>query len=289
MPPEPSHAYEILDVFTDRPLEGNPLAVFTAGEQIPSRLMQSVARELNLSETAFLLPGDAGCDASVRIFTPLTELPFAGHPTLGAALVVGARSGCSGTIRLRTQAGVVPVHLTFEQGEPLFGVMEQPIPSLKPFAAPVEALLAALRTEAVPLLPVEAYSNGPVHVMVAFESASAVAALRPDMTALCALGEYGFSCFAPTAEPAHFKTRMFGPALGVAEDPATGSAAGPLALHLARHGLTRFGDWIDVRQGEEIGRPSRLRARVEGGPDRVEKVLVGGAAVLAARGQFRLQ
>src|SRR5271167_3599215 len=98
------HPYEILDVFTDTPLQGNPLAVFTEGEQLPSRLMQAVARELNLSETVFLLPGDADCDAHLRIFTPAVEVPFAGHPTLGAAFVVGGLQALE-TVRLRTGSG----------------------------------------------------------------------------------------------------------------------------------------------------------------------------------------
>src|SRR5271168_5600351 len=127
MPTEPSHPYEILDVFTDTPLQGNQLAVFTEGEAVPSRLMQSTARELNLSETVFLLPADGDLDANVRIFTPSAELPFAGHPVLGAAFVVGERYNLA-TVRLGTGAGIVPIRLTREHGEIVFGEMDQPIP-----------------------------------------------------------------------------------------------------------------------------------------------------------------
>jgi trans-2,3-dihydro-3-hydroxyanthranilate isomerase len=284
----PTHPYEILDVFTDTPLEGNPVAVFTEAEQVPSRLMQQTARELNLSETVFLLPGDAESDGELRIFTPGTELPFAGHPTLGAAFVLAARGEQPATVRLRTQAGVVPLTFRYDEDGPVFAEMEQPIPTHEPFAE-TDALLSALGISSRPELPVEIYRNGPAHVMVALATEAQTAGLAPDLRALAGLGEYGFSCFAPTATPGHFKTRMFGPAIGVAEDPATGSAAGPLALHLVRHQITQFGEPIVIQQGAEIGRPSRLHARVEGSAGSVAKVIVGGSAVLVARGQFRLQ
>jgi trans-2,3-dihydro-3-hydroxyanthranilate isomerase len=246
--------------------------------------MQRTARELNLSETVFLLPGDADSDARVRIFTPLSELPFAGHPVLGSAFVVGGRDGLD-RVRLRTGAGIIPVALRREQGEIVDGEMEQPVPTIEPFAAARE-LLAALGVKRS-LLPIEAYCNGPLHVYVALPDEPSVAAVRPDLRRLAAIGPFGVSCFALSGGAV--KTRMFAPALGVAEDPATGSAAGPLALHLARHGRIAFGARVEIRQGEEVGRPSLLRARVEGSPERVEKVLVAGSAVLVARGEYRLQ
>ena len=111
MAAEPDHPYEIVDVFTDTPLHGNPLAVFTAGDEVPSRLMQAAARELHLSETVFVLSGDDEADATIRIFTPDVELPFAGHPVLGTAFIVGERQNLA-TVRLRTGVGIVPVRLT---------------------------------------------------------------------------------------------------------------------------------------------------------------------------------
>jgi trans-2,3-dihydro-3-hydroxyanthranilate isomerase len=287
---EPNHPYEILDVFTATPLEGNSLAVFTEGESVPSRVMQAVARELNLSETVFLLPGDSRCDAQARIFTPAVELPFAGHPILGSAYVVGRRDRLE-IVRLRTGAGIVPVRLRWEDGEIVSGEMEQPVPTWRALPEPeTAALLAALGVDAA-ALPVEAYTNGPTHVMVALDFEDQVRALAPDLRALLALGVVGVSCFAPVADSAgsSWRTRMFGPALGVAEDPATGSAAGPLAVHLARHGQTRFGYRVELRQGVEIGRPSVLFARAEGAGDRIDAVFVGGAAVTVAHGHFRLQ
>jgi trans-2,3-dihydro-3-hydroxyanthranilate isomerase len=135
---------------------------------------------------------------------------------------------------------------------------------------------------------VEGYPNGPLHVFVALADEAAVAALSPDLGALAALGgSLGVSCFAGAGD--RYKTRMFAPSLGVPEDPATGSAAGPLALHLVRHGRLEYGREIELRQGAEIGRPSLLRARVEGGPAGVERVVVGGGAVEVASGSYRLR
>jgi len=178
--------YVIADVFTDAPLEGNQVAVFTDATGLGDDVMQRMARELNLSETVFLLPARHGAaDARARIFTPTAELPFAGHPVLGTAFVL-AEGGDSSLVRL------------------------------------------------------------------------------------AAMGPFGANCFA--GRGTRVKTRMFAPGLGVAEDPATGSAAGPLALHLVRHGWSEFGADIEIRQGAEIGRPSVIHTRVEGSPARVTRM-----------------
>jgi trans-2,3-dihydro-3-hydroxyanthranilate isomerase len=279
------HEYVIADVFTDVPLEGNQLAVFTDGSGLSGELMQRTARELNLSETAFVLPAESPeqADVRVRIFTPAAELPFAGHPVLGTAVVVGQRLG-GPVVRLQTGAGVVPVRLQRHGEEIVFGEMEQPIPSIETFER-ADELLRALDVERSGL-PIEGYRNGPLHVYVELGTEEAVAALRPDLAALGALGELGVGCFA--GEGNRFKSRNFAPGLGVPEDPATGSAAGPLAVHLARHGRIAFGDQIEIRQSVEIGRPSVLRARVEGSAERIDRVLVGGSAVVVARGEYRL-
>jgi trans-2,3-dihydro-3-hydroxyanthranilate isomerase len=233
-----------------------------------------------------LEPDDAAAaDARVRIFTPATELPFAGHPVLGTAFVLGEERGGS-VIRLQTGVGVIPVALVrADDGTISFGEMEQMIPSREPFEHERD-LLAALGV-AESGLPVEAYRNGPLHVYVELPSEAAVAELTPDLVALERLGTFGVSCFAATAQ--RVKTRMFGPALGVPEDPATGSAAGPLAVHLVRHGRVRPGTEIEIEQGAEIGRPSQIRVRVDGSGERIDRVLVGGAAVIVARGEYRLQ
>jgi trans-2,3-dihydro-3-hydroxyanthranilate isomerase len=278
------HPYVIVDAFTDVPLQGNPVAVFTEGDVIPQRLMQPTARELNLSETVFVLTSEADADAQIRIFTPSTELPFAGHPVLGTAFVVAERNPDAASVRLQTGLGIVPISLTRTDGKPSFGEMEQPIPELEPFPE-ADLLLGALGAERS-VLPVELYNNGPLQVYVALETAGQVQALEPDMTALARLGPLNISCFALT--DTHVKTRMFAPGIGVPEDPATGSAAGPLALHLARHGKIGFGDQIEIHQGAEIARPSFLYARVDGSADHVERIVVGGSAVIAARGEYRL-
>ena len=279
--------YSIADVFTDEPLQGNQVAVFTDASGLSAETMQRAAREMNLSETVFVFRAeDPQAHLRVRIFTPTTELPFAGHPVLGTAFVVGRAMG-SNVVRLETGLGIVPVTLSRANGgAPYYGEMEQLVPAVEPFEA-VDELVAALG--AAPgegALPIEGYRNGPVHVYVEFPSEDAVAALRPDIGAIERLGVYGINCFAGSGE--RWKTRMFGPALGVAEDPATGSAAGPLAVHLVRHGRLGFGTDIEIVQGVEIGRRSVLRARVEGEAGRIDRVFVGGSAVIVARGEYRL-
>ncbi len=277
-----SFRYVVCDVFTDVPLAGNQLAVFTDARELAEELLQPLARELNYSETVFVYPPAAGGHARMRIFTPATELPFAGHPILGTAFVLGGPLQL-GELRLETGRGVVPVRLEREGARIVFGRMEQPLPTVEPFAEAGE-LLGALGVES--RLPVELYDNGVRHVFVALGSEEEVAALRPPFQRLAALGPIGISCCAGAGP--RWKTRMFGPGVGVDEDPATGSAAGPLALHLARHGEIAFGEEVEIRQGAEVGRPSTLYARVDGAADAVERVEVGGAAVVVARGEFRL-
>lgn len=275
--------YMIADVFTDTPLQGNQLAVFTDGRGLPARQMQRAARELNLSETVFFLPPEHEGDLRIRIFTPASELPFAGHPVLGSAFLAAELLGTA-QVRLETDAGLVPVELQREGEQIVSGRMEQPIPDWAPYED-AERLLTALGVAASDL-PLEVYRNGPRHVYVALGDEAAVSALRPDLGAVAGLGQFGVSCFAGSGR--RWKSRNFAPALGVAEDPATGSAAGPLAVHLARHGRTSFGEEIEIRQGAEIGRPSVLYARADGSADHLERVVVGGSAVVVARGEYRL-
>jgi trans-2,3-dihydro-3-hydroxyanthranilate isomerase len=158
--------------------------------------------------------------------------------------------------------------------------MQQPAPTIEPFAH-VEPLLVALGG-VEPQLPVELYDNGVPHVLVTFRSPDEVAALQPDIGAIERLGRYGINCFA--ANGAAVKTRMFGPGLGMVEDPATGSAAGPIALHLARHERIPFGTELEIVQGEEIERRSVLYATAHS----AEQIEVGGSAVVVARGEFQL-
>ena len=280
-----TYRYVVCDVFTDTPLTGNQLGVFTDARGLESEQMQALARELNYSESTFVLPAEDGGHARMRIFTPTTEVPFAGHPTLGTAFVLSGPLQLT-EIRLETGNGIVPVRLEREEDRLVFGRMEQPLPTVTRFEREAE-LLEALGVERSEL-PVEVYDNGMRHVYVALRSEDDVAALRPDLGRLADLGRavLGVNCFAGAGS--RWKTRMFAPGGGVAEDPATGSAAGPLAFHLARHGRIDFGQEIEIAQGVEIGRPSKLSARVEGTVAAAELVEVGGAAVVVARGEFRL-
>jgi trans-2,3-dihydro-3-hydroxyanthranilate isomerase len=280
----PTFRYVVADVFTDRPLTGNQLAVFTDAREIPEEQLQPLAKEMNFSETVFVYPPEQGGHVKIRIFTPASEMPFAGHPVLGSAFVLAGPLQLV-TINLETLMGIVPVELEREGARIVFGRMSQPIPKVSSFDQEAE-LLAALRIERSEL-PIELYDLGITFVYVALPSKEAVAALEPDYAALARIQGYvGTSCFAGSGT--HWKTRMFAPADGVPEDPATGSAAGPLACHLARHGRIGWGEEIEISQGAEIGRPSTLYARAHGSPEGIERVEVGGAAVVVARGEFRL-
>jgi trans-2,3-dihydro-3-hydroxyanthranilate isomerase len=275
--------YVICDVFTETPLEGNPLCVFTDARAIHPDKMQALARELNLSETTFVLPPEQGGHARVRIFTPERELPFAGHPTLGTAFVLGGPIEVP-ELRLELKVGIVPVRLEREGARVSFGWMTQP--TAQPIAGPDErAVLEALGLRARPVTW-QAYENGPRHLCVGVEDAATVSSLEPDFTALARACECGVGVFHLDRSAGRCKARYFAPALGVNEDAATGSFAGPLALQLVREGRLPAGETLRIEQGAEVKRPSTLFARV--GADPEPRVEVGGSARLVARGQFVL-
>jgi trans-2,3-dihydro-3-hydroxyanthranilate isomerase len=276
----------IADVFTGTPLEGNQLGIFPDGRGLSDEMMLKATREMNFAETVFFLPpAEQDADAHVRIFTPGGELPFAGHPMLGSAWALGAMLGKQ-TVTLRTGMGLVRVELTLEEDTITFGWMSQPVPTWGPYDRTAE-LLEALGTTGKPGgLPVESYRNGPLTAYVEISTEEALNALDPDMRKLAGI-PVNAACFTQT--PNGCTTRMFAPALNVPEDPATGSAAGPLAVHLARHGRIKFGDQIEIHQGACIHRPSVLYARADGTQDAIERVLVGGRAVIVARGEYRLR
>jgi trans-2,3-dihydro-3-hydroxyanthranilate isomerase len=279
-----SFRYVLADVFTDRPLAGNQLAVFTDARDLDEVTMQELALELGLSEAVFVLPPREGGTVRIRIFTPRNEIPFAGHPCLGTAFVLGAPLQL-GVIALETGSGIVPVELERdESGRIVYGKMTQPVPTVAPYGR-ADEMLAALGVEASEL-PVDVYDNGVRHAYVTLGSKDAVAALKPDLNALAELDLVG--ALACAGSGTSWKVRMFSPLDGVGEDAATGSAAGPLACHLGRHGLVLWGEQIEIEQGTEIGRPSTLYARATGSADAIESVEVGGSAVTVARGEFKV-
>ncbi|MFD7914424.1 PhzF family phenazine biosynthesis protein [Streptomyces sp. NPDC059752] len=272
------HEYIVVDAFARRPLEGNPVAVFFDAGDLSAETMQRIAREMNLSEVTFVLPSQQGGDARIRIFTPVNELPFAGHPMLGTAVALG-HTMKKERLLLETAMGLVPFRLRDDDGVPAVR-MEQPVPTWQPYEHSAELLEALGVAEST--TPVEIYRNGPRHVFVGLESVAALSALRPDHRALSRFPDMAANCFA--GEGTQWRTRMFSPAYGVVEDAATGSAAGPLAIHLARHGLSTYGEGLRILQGVEMGRPSLMLATAEGTGEHVRSVQVGGHGAIAARG-----
>jgi trans-2,3-dihydro-3-hydroxyanthranilate isomerase len=278
-----TYRFMFVDVFTDKPLTGNQLGVFSNANGMSDELMQQLAAELGFSETTFVLPPQDGGDFRMRIFTPTRELPFAGHPTLGTAFAMAGPLQ-SVVLRIETGVGIVPVAMQREGAKLVYGRMQQPIPTYEAFDAGAEELIEALGVKES-ILPIEVYDNGVRHVYVTLSSFAEVAELKPDLGWVdVILGEvYANVC---AVEDGAVKTRSFGPRIAVGEDAATGSAAGPLAVHLARHGRIPWGEDVVISQGAEIGRPSTLYAAAYGSADDLSGVDVGGSAVVVARGEF---
>lgn len=274
--------YVVADAFTDTPLCGNPVAVFTEAQGLAPNDMQRIAREMNLSETTFVFaPQDSG-DYHVRIFTPVNELPFAGHPTLGTAMVLGQKHPKA---KLVMETGMGPVPFVLQRdasGHVTSVMMEQPVPTWTHYEF-ADLLLEGLGL-ASSTLPIEIYRNGPRHVFVGLPGVAELSAVKPDLRVLAQLPDVAVNCFAGSG--LNWRLRMFSPAYGVAEDAATGSAAGPLALHLIRHGLLAFGDEVEIEQGVEMGRRSLMRASVFGTFAELGPIHVSGSAVIVAMGSL---
>jgi trans-2,3-dihydro-3-hydroxyanthranilate isomerase len=278
------YTYVVADVFTETPLEGNPVAVILDASGLSAAQMQSIARETHLSETTFVLPARGPADVRVRIFTPVNELPFAGHPTLGTAIVL-AQSSSRDRLVMETAAGGIPFEFRRDGSHVVSASMWQPIPRWEPYGQ-VRTLVEGLGVE--PVEPTTfAYRNGPRHVLVPVGTREQLRKLQPDLRVLEQLPDMAAVCFARSGP--RWCMRMFSPAYGVAEDAATGSAAGPLAVHLARHGVIRYGQQIEISQGVEIDRPSTMFATAWGEDDRVDAVEVSGSAVIVATGQFLIK
>ncbi|WP_089107640.1 PhzF family phenazine biosynthesis isomerase [Streptomyces hyaluromycini] len=281
------HPY-VVDAFAEQPLSGNPVAVFFGSDDLNAQQMQRIAREINLSETTFVpRPRRPGSDARVRIFTPICELPFAGHPLLGTVVAPGLRTE-GDRLRIETATGVI---LFSPERAPecadevaIWASVRRPVPVGQPFDRTGELLQAPGVSTST--LPVEMHVSGPRHVLVGLESTEALAKVNPDHRALSRFPDLAVDCFAGGGTV--WRNRTFSPAHGVVEDAATGSAAGPLAIHLGRHGLSTCGRRIEIAQGVEIGRPSPMGALVHGQGDRVDSVEVLGHGVLTVEGRLHV-
>lgn len=279
------HTYTIVNAFGQERFTGNPVAVFFACDDLDDGVMQRLAAELNLSETTFVRAPQSGGTVEVRIFTPVNELGFAGHPLLGTAVALAEARGLTDmTFETRKGAFRFAVEPVRERPFTAYVRMEQPSPVVSAYARERE-LLAALGLHAS-TLPVEMYDVGPRHVFVGVKDIAALGDVRPDFTRLASHPNMAALCFCPDGAGG-WRMRMFSPAYGVIEDAATGSAAGPLALHLARHGRAAFGDDIRITQGVEMGRSSRMdaTARMErDGP----RLMAGGYGHRIAVGSYFL-
>ena len=296
------YRYYTCDVFTQRPFSGNPLAVFPDAEGISDAQMQQIARELNLSETVFVLPPEGPeHDVRVRIFTPGREMPFAGHPTLGTAWVLchlgrHALDAVESTLVLGENVGPVPVRLRAEAG--VLQSAELSVAKLPEFfeAPPLEALAEMTGLTAsdfdVQRYPPRFASCGAVFLVAVLKSPEALAriAARADAFArwLADQPSQDFWLAAPTAN-GRWQARMFAPLQGIPEDPATGSAAAAFAGYLGD--VEQRGDgthaW-DVDQGLEMRRPSELHIEIDRAAGRSTAVRVRGSAVMVSEGRMRL-
>lgn len=304
-----SYRFIQVDVFTETPFGGNPLAVFHQAEGLSTEEMQQLAKEMNLSETTFVLPPeDPGADFKVRIFTPASELPFAGHPVVGTHWVL-ARLGRVDlkepvtTVRFELGVGVLPADLHVEGGRVERVVMTQDRPSFQAVLEDVGELARGLglAPEAITEtgLPVQIVSTGIPQMMVPVRSLADVQRLAADrldvasLTRVCdSLGTACAMVFTLETEGAEatVHSRMFAPSLGVPEDPATGSANGALGAYLVRHRavpVTEPTTYIIGEQGLEMGRPSTLYVEVDSRGPEVASVRVGGEVVAMAEGEVR--
>lgn len=295
------------DVFTDRPFEGNQLAVFPDARGLSAERMQVITREMNFSECTFLLPAEEpGTDVRMRIFTPGAELPMAGHPTIGTTFALADTSVIRpGADHFVFGLGIGPTRVELEwRGQQLhFAWMDQRPPEFREPASAEAAILAAIgldpsvRRPGGP--PVQEVSCGVPFLYVPLASRADVDRAEPDIGRLqrltSAFSERRVAVFLFSLEPegagVTAYSRMFAPGLGVPEDPATGSATGPLGCYLVAHALVPAGSWLDMvsLQGVRMLRPSRLHMRIHAAaPDAITRVQVGGQAVRVGAGSIEV-
>ncbi len=283
-----------VDAFTTVPLAGNPCAVVLRADGLDEATMQAIARETNLSETAFVFPGDGEADFAVRYWTPIGEIPMAGHPTIATTHALresGALAPERAIVRLKMPAGVVPV--TIRPGPPASYAMSQPPPAFLRTVARAE-MAAALRLAEDDLLAgttPQTVSTGTPQLMIALASRAALDRCEPDRHALFrhpAREWFSVHVFAPGEGEAALVARHFADFGDVAEDPFTGSATGGMAAYCARYGIVRERAYV-VHQGMHVHRPGRAEVALEGEPGgELGRISVAGAAVTVLRGTLTL-
>jgi trans-2,3-dihydro-3-hydroxyanthranilate isomerase len=294
------YAFTQVDVFTDRVFGGNPLAVFLDGRGLSDGEMQSIAREMNLSETTFVLPATRpDCAVKVRIFTPARELPFAGHPTVGTAWLLATQRRFGGAPAAVLEEGIGPVAVALE-GDPLrpsFVWMRHRDATFGPEVpdrAGVAAALGLDESDLQPRVPICTGTTGSLFLYVPLRDRAAVDRAVLEVSAMRrAFGDGALpGVFVFAAErPDGAYSRMFGPhTSGLPEDPATGSASGPLGAYLVTHGLIAPGETVQItsEQGTKMGRPSfvHIRLRAQGGT--VTDISVGGSVVPVLEGRIQV-
>jgi len=294
-----SHDFVQVDVFTNRPLYGNPAAVVFEADDLPAQTMQKVAREMNLSETVFVLkPTLAEADYRVRIFTPKSELPFAGHPTIAAAHAVRLRYPDKADLPLLRQEcgiGIVPVEVICSGSSTLLRMTQgTPTYSEAPLSRATVAQMLGCADSDLADSPFEVVSTGIPWVIAELSNLNALSTLTPDLSLIeqecSALSATGLTVFAERAEAStpRIRLRTFAPGEGVAEDPACGSCNGCVAAYIARHKHAGkpSGNYV-AEQGIEIGRDSLIYASWER-TGKTLSVRIGGKAVVSASGQLHL-
>jgi trans-2,3-dihydro-3-hydroxyanthranilate isomerase len=294
--------YLHLDVFTSTPFAGNQLAVFPEPGDLPAETMQAIAKEMAFSETTFILPPEHGGDVRMRIFTPGEELPMAGHPTIGSTFALAIDGTISrGRERWVFELGVgpTPVSLEWDEQGLAFAWMTQPHPTFGRSLNDRAALAAAIGLEERALfanLPAQIVSCGVPFLFVPIATRGAVDAVSIDRRALRRVFEGDSVDEAPVffftteqgSDPSTVYSRMLAPGFGIAEDPATGGASGPLGCYLLHHDVVTPEEARDMvsLQGVAMGRPSRIHISIDGERDRITRVRVGGRSVLVGRGEL---
>ena len=283
-----------VDVFTDRALEGNSLAVFLDGRGLSTETMQAIAREMNLSETTFVLPGEAAAEREggvrVRIFTVEEELPFAGHPTLGTAFVLRGQSGAA-EVRLALNVGTLPVRFEERPGQAVFGEMTQKNPEFGSThdRAQVAGVLGIEASDLDPNFPIQTVSTGVPFTVAPIAKLSRLQKLRIDVSrALDYLSNTGgkffyFVCRETVDPKAQLHARMI---FYNGEDPATGSAAGCCAAWAVAHRVAKSDERILIEQGIEVHRRSSIFVRATKQDNQIINVRVGGNCVEVLRGEL---